>query len=154
MKEEVKNGIVLCICVILILVIVYFATAIFMTGEIGNKKGVSKKNTTTTESAESEYNNLIMASSIFSRPESNYMVVLFSKKTASNELKEAIKGYSGDTKLYVVNVDEPINKNIKGDVDNITKDNLKVKESVLLVIENGDISSSTIGGANIIGKIK
>lgn len=153
MKEEVRNGIVLAICVILILVIVYFATAIFMTGEIGNKK-ISSKKTTTTESNESEFSNLIMASSIFSKSESNYMVVIFSKKTASNELKEAIKGYSGETKLYIVNLDEPINKAIKSNTDSISKDDLKVKDSALITIENGDISSSVIGGANIIGKLK
>ena len=38
MKNEIKNGIVIAICVILISVIVYLTTAIFLTGEIGNKK--------------------------------------------------------------------------------------------------------------------
>ena len=55
MRDEVKSGIILSICVILIIVIVYFTTAVFMTGEIGNKK-VSKTNNTTESSKTSSSN--------------------------------------------------------------------------------------------------
>lgn len=157
MKDEVKNGIILGIVVILIIVIVYFSTAIFMTGEIGNKK--DKKTTTTVASANStsDYDNRIMASTILSRTGDKYMVVIFSSKNASNELKDAIKNYSGDTKLYVVDTDEVVNKSLKSDTDNLNVQNindLKVKESAILTITNSVITDAKSGGANIISTLK
>ena len=153
MKEEVKNGIVLSISVILIIVIVYFATGIFMTGEYGKKV----RNTTTTSNASNSYNNLIMASNIFNKAEDSYMVILFSKSSASNELYDSVTKYSGDTKLYVVNLDDPVNKYIKSNKNNLSVsdvEELKVKDNALLVINNGMVTKSETNGANIISLLK
>lgn len=156
MKDEIKNGIMLGVFVIIILVVVYFATAIFMTGEIGGKKTKDTK-TTTTASSTNQYNNRIIASKIFSRSEESYMVVIFSNKKASNELKEMVKNYNGSIKLYVVNVDEAINRSLKSDTDNLyvqDSSSLKVKENALLTISGGVITKAVTGGANIISELK
>lgn len=157
MKQEVKNGIVLTICVILIIVIVYLSTAVFMTGEIG--KNTKKKTTTTTTSnvTKETYDNMIILSKVFSQSEENYMVVFFSKKNSSTELKDAISNYSGDTKLYKVNIDEAMNSSVKGASDNLAVSNvsdLKVKDNALITINSGSVTSSTSGGANIIKTLK
>lgn len=156
MKDELKNGIILGIFVIIILVVVYFATAIFMTGEIGGKKTKDNK-TTTTVSSTNQYNNRIISSKIFDRSEESYMVVIFSDKKASNELKDSIKNYNGSVKLYVINIDEAINKSLKADVDNLyaqDSSGLKVKENALLTINGGVITNAVTGGANIISELK
>ena len=90
MRNEVKSGIILSVCVILIIVIVYFTTAVFMTGEIGNKK-VSKTNNTTessktSSSNETSYENMIIASKAFNRLDETYMVIFFSKKKLSKNI--------------------------------------------------------------------
>ncbi len=158
MKDEIKNGIMLGVFVIIILVIVYLATAIFMTGEIGGKKNKTKDNkTTTTTVSTNQYNNKIIADKIFNRSEESYMVVVFSSKNASNELKEMIKNYNGKTKLYVVNVDEAINRSLKADADNLyvqDSSSLKVKENALLIINGGIVTKAVTGGANIISELK
>ena len=153
MKEEVKNGIVLSISVILIIVIVYFATGIFMTGEYSNKTKKDNIISTTRKS----YDNLIMANNIFDRAEENYMVILFSKNIASNELYDSVTNYNGDTKLYVVNLDDPVNKYIKSNENNLSISNveeLKVKDNALLIINNGVITKAETNGANIISLLK
>ena len=158
MQKEIRDGIVLGISVILIIVIVYFSTAIFMTGEIGNKS--SKKTTTTTtqfSNTTETYDNMIILSMVFSQSEENYMVVFFSKNNISNELKDAISNYSGDTKLYKVNLDDPMNKIAKGDSDNLTVSNasdIKVKDNALITINSGSIVNTVSGGANIIKTLK
>lgn len=156
MKEELKNGIVISVFVIIIILVVYFSTAIFMTGEIGNKKN-EDKTTTTTKSDSNEYNNRIISSKIFNRSEDTYIVVIFSNKKASNELKDKVKNYDGDMKLYVVNLDEAMNKSIKSDTDDLyvkEPSSLKVKENALLTISNGTVINAVTGGANIISNLK
>ncbi len=156
MKDELKNGIILGIFVIIIIVVVYLATAIFMTGEIGGKKTKDNK-TTTTVPLTNQYNNRIISSKIFNRSEESYMVVIFSDKKASNELKDSVKNYNGSVKLYVINIDEAINKSIKADVDNLyaqDSSGLKVKENALLTIKDGVITNAVTGGANIISELK
>lgn len=156
MKEELKNGIVISVFVIIIILVVYFSTAVFMTGEIGNKKS-EDKSTTTTKSDFNEYNNRIISSNIFNRSEDTYMVVIFSNKKASNELKDKVKNYAGDTKLYVVNLDEAMNKSIKSDTDDLyvsEPSSLRVKENALLTISNGTVINAVTGGVNIISNLK
>ena len=153
LKNEVKNGIILTISVILIIVIVYFATAIFMTGEIGSKL----RNTTTNKTTAKSYKNMIMASRILDRQEDSYMVMLVSKEKASNELNDSIEKYSGDTKLYIVNLDDPLNRYIKSDIDNLSVTDvseLKVKSNALLIINNGAITKTESNSANIISLLK
>lgn len=161
MKEELKNGIIITITVVLIIIVVYFATAIFMTGEIGNKdKSEEETTTTTTSSAVSEYKNLIIASSTFKQLQQEYMVMFFSEKNSSETIKTVLKNYassSGKTKLYIVNMDEAINKYVKSKESNksaTTSDELKIDVDTLLVIKDGTISSYITDEDEVIDKLK
>lgn len=164
MRNEVKSGIILSVCVILIIVIVYFTTAVFMTGEIGNKK-VSKTNNTTessktSSSNETSYENMIIASKTFNMLDETYMVIFFSKKNVSESLSSALTSYdssNNDVKLYKVNVDEVINNYVKGDTDNLnptSSKDLKIKNNALITISNGSVSSYINDDEEIIDTLK
>lgn len=158
MKEELKNGIVITITVILILVTVYFTTAVFLTGEIGGENK-EKETPETTEPISSEYENMIIASSTFKQLNEEYMVMFYSKD-ASEAIKTALKTYDSmnkETKLYKVNMDEAINKYVKSNEINSSatnSDELKVNGSTLIVIKNGVISSYVTNEEEIISKLK
>ena len=91
MKNEVKSAIAITITVILILVVVYLTTAVFMTGEIGDKKK-DEKDEVTNVSEESQtstlYDNMIIASKTFEQKNDEYMVIFFSQKDTSDTLKK------------------------------------------------------------------
>lgn len=155
MKNEVKNGIIIAICVMLIIVVVYFSTAIFMTGEIGRKK--SKTTTTTTSEIKSEYDNMIIASNTFKMYDDEYMVIFYSSKDSSDDLKNAISNYSGELKLYKVNTHEAINSYVKSDYDNKTaneSNDLKIKDNALITIKNGTITTYVSNDEEIINALK
>jgi flagellar basal body-associated protein FliL len=165
MKDEIKNGIIISICVILILVVVYLTTAVFLTGEIGSSKKSStstSEETTASDSSTSEtsYDNMIIAGKTFSQSEDSYMVLFFSKKEASDSLKNTISSYdsgSNDTKLYKVNIDETINKYVKSDTDNTTptsSSDLKISGSALITITSGEVSSYITDETQIINALK
>ena len=150
MRNELKNGIILSITVILIILVVYLTTAVFMTGEIGSKKSSEKKTTTT--NAASSYENKILASKVFDQTPETYKV-----QDVSDDLKSAITSYSGNTKLYLVNKDEAINKYVSSDTDNVKPDNsssLKVKKEALLTISNESVTSYVTNESEIIDELK
>ncbi len=138
MKEEVKEGIVLTVSILIIIGFVYFITATIKTGEIGKNK------TTTTKSNEvtNMYDNMIMAKDTFSK-EGEYMVIFFSEKNAKDSIKSIMKSYSGSTKLYKVNLDEKVNSYVLSGDENrnaTNADELKLKDTTLIKISNGIIS--------------
>lgn len=159
MKNEVKNAIVITITVILILVVVYLTTAIFMTGEIGNKKK-DEKNEVTNVAEESQtstlYDNMIIASKTFKQKNDEYMVIFFSQKDASDTLKNIISTYDSsdkETKLYKVNTDEAINKFVVSDEANSSATNyneLKINDTTLVTIKNGVITLYIVAEDNVI----
>ena len=164
MKNEVKNGIILSICVVLIIVIVYFATAVFMTGEIGNKK-VSKTNNTTessktSSSNETSYENMIIASKAFNRLDETYMVIFFSKKNVSESLSSALTSYdssNNDVKLYKVNIDEVINNYVKSDTDNLkttSSKDIKKKKNELITTSKERVNNYINNDEEIIDTLK
>lgn len=160
MKEELKNGIVITITVLLILVIVYFATAIFMTGEIGNKNKKEDNQQEKASNNEDSYENMIIASSTFKQKEAEYMVMFFSKNDVSENLKNALKNYdsvSKQKKLYIVNMDEAINKYVKGKEINssaTSAEELKINGNTLLVVQNGIIKSYYTDEDEIVSNLK
>lgn len=167
MRNEVKSGIIISVCVVIIIVLVYFITAIFMTGEIG---GNTKKNVKDTLNEQKEdqsdslssqsYDNMIIASRTFKMSDEKYMVVFFSKKSASDSIKSALSSYDSkehEVKLYKVNVDEVINSYVKSDLDNnnpTSSEDLKIKENALITIESGKASSYLTGETDIINALK
>lgn len=164
MNNEVKNGIIITITVILVIVIVYFATALLMTGEIGSKdeKEKNNENTTSTESTEgsSLYDNMIIAGRVFEQKDDKYMVIFFSENDASDTLKASITSYDSTldgVKLYKVNTDEAINSYVVSDDFNKTAtndDELKVNDVTLITIEGKAITSYVIGENSVINELK
>lgn len=165
MKDEVKNGIITCVCVIFILIVVYFTTAVFLTGEIGSSKK-SKFNDGTEKQGEVSnvsnpaYSNMIIAGNTFDQAEDNYMVLFFSESKASDVLKNAITSYDSgekDIKLYKVNTDEAINKYVKSNLDNtspIDSKDLKVSGNALMSISKKGVSSYITDESQIISALK
>ena len=159
MNKEIKNGIILAVSIILILIITYFTTAVFFTGEIGDKE--DKKTTTTKSSGiTSLYNNMIIASKTFDRPEDEYMVLFFSQKNASEDLKNTISNYDSsqnDIKLYKVNTDEAINKYVVSNSFNgnaETATDIKIVNQALIIIRGGKMVSYEIMEKDIVSKLK
>lgn len=164
MNNEVKNGIIITITVILVLAIVYLVTAVFMTGEIGSKnvKEENNENTTSDESTglSSLYDNMIIAGRVFEQKDDKYMVIFFSEKDASDSLKTAISSYDSTSdaiKLYKVNTDEKINSYVIADNSNsaaTSDDELKINDVTLITIEGKLITSYVTGENSIIDKLK
>ena len=156
MKEQVKNGIVITLSVLLVIVLVYLATAFFLTKEIGpNKK---KTTTTTNEGSVTElYSDMILASQTFAKAQSEYMVIFFSNKEMSESIKTGISYYKKDTKLYKVNLDEAINKFVVSKEENAVATNaseLKINKTTLVIIKNGKIDSYITNEDDILSKLK
>lgn len=163
MKNEVKSAIAITITVILILVVVYLSTAVFMTGEIGDKKK-DEKDEVTNVSEESQtstlYDNMIIASKTFEQKNDEYMVIFFSQKDTSDTLKNMISTYDSsdkDTKLYKVNTDEVINRFVISEEANNSATNyneLKINDITLVTIKNGVIASYIVTEDNVIEALK
>lgn len=156
MKSEIKNGIVIAIVVLSVVLLTYLLTAVFATGEIGsNKKTTTTK--TTSDEVSSLYDDMIIASKTFSKNESEYMVIFFSEKDATESIKTTLTSYSGNSKLYKVNLDEAINKYVVSDEENKNATNsseLKIKGTTLIEINNKSITSYINNEEEIIEKLK
>ncbi len=165
MKEEVKNGIIICVCVVLIIVIVYFTISVFFTGEFGlnknNKSNDNEENLSEESSVlNSSYSNMIIAGKTFEQKEEVYMVLFFSNNETSDSLKSAITSYDSankDIKLYKVNMDEAINSYVKNDSDNTLPTNskeLKISDNALITISSKNVSSYITDETQIINALK
>lgn len=151
MKKEVKNGIILTISVLVFLIIVYFVIA-FIKGEIK-----SNEQDTQTDQLSLSYSNMITASNIFNQNEEEYYVILFSNNDAFEVIKNTLSSYSGDKKLYKVNIDEPINRSVKGKNVNehaSTYEELKVDKTTLIKINNKQIVSFITNTSEIVNALK
>ncbi len=145
MKDELKNGIIISVTVLLIILVVYLTTA-FLTGELGNSNIKDAKNEQTNEpNYQEQFTNKIIASKVFDQKEDKYMVIFFSQKDVSESIKNLIINYGEtDLKLYKVNTDEAINSFIKSENSNAnasSSEELKIKGTTLITIENGKITS-------------
>lgn len=162
MNNDLKNGIVITITVVLVLAVVYLTTAVFMTGEIGSSKANKKNKVTTTKSnvTTNLYDNMIIASKTFDQPNDEYMVIFFSEKEASDNLKSAISSYdSGNkaVKLYKVNTDEVINKFVVSEEVNMDATNyneLKINDVTIITIKDKVITSYVVKEEAVIDKLK
>ena len=156
MKDEVKNGIILTVVVLLIVGVVYLITAVFATGEIGSKK--SKTNDDESSSSYITYDNMILASNTFTQKESEYMVMFIINDDLSDTLKSYINSYNNsDMKLYVVSADDAVNKFVKSDSANEAATNyseLKINKNTLITIKGGKISSYLTNEDEIKEKLK
>ena len=159
MNKELKNGIMLGLSVLFILLIVYLCTAVLLTGEIGGEKE-DKTTTTTNASTTAAYSNMILAGQSFDRKEDKYMVVFFSDSKASDDLKSAVSSYDSTTKgvkLYVVNLDEAVNNYVVSDTFNSNAEkaaDLKIMNQAIITISGGKMESYLILEDDIIDTLK
>ncbi len=157
--DDKKSSITLIIAVLGVIAITYFATAFFLTGEIGNNKTDNEetKEVEETEEVTEIFSNMIIASKTFTQKESKYMVLFFSKKDLTYDFNQIVNNYSKNTKLYKVNVDEAINGFVLSNEENTSvqsyKD-LKVKAPTLITIENRKNISYVSGSDKVIDIIK
>lgn len=159
MKEELKNLITISLSVVLILVVTYFTTAFFLTGELGEEKTNSDVvSNDSSQDISTEYDNMIIASKTFLQNEENYKVIFISSKEVTDDIKNSINLYSNeDVKLYVVNTDEAINKFVVSDIENpnaINYSELKIKGTTLIEIKNGAISNYYSDSSEIVKNLK
>ncbi len=157
MKNELKNAILISVTVIAIIVVVYLVTAVFLTGEIGNKKTNEENNEKTTSQSEISYDGKIIAGRIFNQKQDTYLVMVYSEENASESLKNAISSYSKDVKLYKVNTDEAINKSIVSETDNPTPMNnaeVRVSKNALITITSKKVTSYINNEDEIINALK
>lgn len=156
MKNEVKNGIILTVVVLLIVGVVYLITAVFATGEIGSKKSKTKDGALS--SSYITYDNMILASNTFTQKESEYMVMFVINDDLSDTLKSYINSYNNsDMKLYVVSADDAVNKFVKSNSANEAATNyseLKINKNTLITINGGKISSYLTNEDEIKEKLK
>lgn len=141
MNDEIKNAIPITIFVVLALVAVYFITAIFKTGELNNK---NKNTTTTAADVTTLYDDMILANNTFDKGNGEYMVLFFHNNDLSESLKTIMNNYSGDKKLYKVNLDEAINKFVISEEENqnaTSASELKINKTTLITISNKSIIS-------------
>lgn len=141
MKSEIKNGIIILLVVLGILAIVYFGTA-YRTGQISHKKYDNNSEITNNDPS---YSNMIIYSKVFSQKEEKYMVLFFDNTKIKDSLSTTIDLYDkneGNIKLYKVNYNETINKKVVSKTENkvaTNVDELKIKGTTLITIENGKI---------------
>ena len=156
MKEEVKSALIISITVIIILVITYFLTALFATNEFGGNNKSKKEESY----LKHDYDNMITASSTFSKSENEYMVLFFSEKKMSETLKLVLKSYDSKEdaqKLYKVNTDESINSYVLSNDENIkpaSSSDLKVKVPTLIKIKNGGVTEYINNESQILNLLK
>lgn len=157
MNKEVKDGIIITITVLLSIVLVYFLIGFIMTGEVGPLKSNKKTTTTNVSSEPTElYEDMIIASKTFEKPENEYMVIFFSEKDIKDSLKTALSSYNKETKLYKVNKDEAINRFVISEEENpnaTTSSELKINKTTLIVINNKKIVSYVTNEDDILNKI-
>lgn len=156
--DSKKGSITLIIAVLGVIAITYFATAFFLTGELGNKsEEKEEEQVTETEEVTEIFPNMIIASKTFTQKESKYMVLFFSKKDLTYDFKQIVNNYSKDTKLYKVNVDEAINSFALSKDENAkvqSYKDLKVKSPTIITIENRKNISYISGNDKVIDIIK
>ena len=140
MKDEVKEGIILTVVVLVIIAVVYLLTGVLKgDGTSSNVSSTSSNSNTVTEI----YSDMILAKDTFSKNEDEYMVIFFSNKNAQGSIKKLIGLYSGDLKLYKVNLDEKFNSYVMSEEENKEATNeteLKIKDTTLIKISNGKIT--------------
>lgn len=142
MKDEIKNGIIILISVLVILGATYLITAYFK-GSLKGKNEVTESSV----SYDAKFENMIILSKVFNIEDSEYKVLFYSNKKIKDSLSNTIKSYDSskkDIKLYKVNYDESINKKVLSNQDNTKATNaeeLKVKGITLITIKDNKIVS-------------
>lgn len=156
-KEEldtsVKGSTILKILgvVLLILLVLYYVVAVFVTKEIdvSGNKGADTNDSTSASSV----SNKILASAIFNQKEETYYVYFYDFEDEDSGISSAISSRS-DIKIYKVDTSSSLNSKYvteeSGNASATTLEELKVKNPTLLEITNDQITGYYEGSSLII----
>ena len=139
-----------CFATILILFVLYYVLAVFITKEIDISEKSDKADTSDTSSA--NVSDKIIAANIFRQSEETYYVYCYDFNEEDEGVAQAIG--SAKEKVYRVNTSEGLNSKYvteaPGNANASGLDNLKVSNPTLLVISADKIVGYYEGRSNII----
>lgn len=154
-NEDLLRGAKILVVVIVLIGIIYFATAI-LTGEIKFNK---KQDNKTTEDVLIQYDEIVAGQS-FTRPNSSYYVLYynFTESGASKylSLKNAYTAKDKALNVYIVDLEKAFNSSIiKGDDEKVINKpsnikDLKVESPTLLKFDKGKVTQRITGRENIV----
>lgn len=135
---------------ILILLVLYYIIAVFVTKEIDIS---GSNNTDQTETTENSVSNKILAKNIFNQKEETYYVYFYDFNEEDNSISSAINSKS-DIKIYRVDTSSALNQNyITDDAGNrnvTSLTDLKVKNPTIIEITNDTITAYYEGSSEIL----
>ena len=138
----------LIVGVILILVVLYYVVAIFITKEIEISWGNDNATNNVLEGVE----NKIIAKNTFNQSESKYYVYFYDFSDADENIEGAIG--LADSTVYRVDTGNGLNKNYvtedEGNRDVTSIDDLKVKSPTLIKIDNDKVTAYYEGNNEIL----
>lgn len=142
--------------ILLILVILYFILAIFVTKDIdlSNNKDT---NTSTQENSTANVANPILANAIFKQSEEVYYVYCYDFSDIDTNVGNTISSNLIDEKVYRVNTKDSMNSKYvseEGNKNSSSLDNLVVSNPTLIKIENDTITLFLVGSDEIINYYK
>lgn len=153
-NDELMQGVKILVSVILLIAIIYFATAI-LTGEINFNK---KKNNNVSDDVMIQYDEIVAGQS-FTRPNSSYYVLYYnftdSGVSKYLSLRNAYTAKDKALSVYMVDLEKAFNSTVVREKDSKFVDkptnikDLKVENPTLLKFEKGRVVQRISGKENI-----
>lgn len=138
-KETLYSAIKIIAVMVLLLFILYYVVAVFVTKEINISTNKDEETTDTTTNTVSDK---ILAKNIFNQKEETYYVYFYDFNDADQNIGSKISNLS-DNKVYKVDTSSSLNQNYvteeSGNKSATSIDNLKVKNPTLIKITNDKI---------------
>ena len=136
-KNPVKKYIIITSSLIIVLSLMYFITALFITKELD---WFDKKDNDTSES--NSVTNTILASATFKQSETEYYVYFYDFNEEKNSITDIVNNKLSGEKVYKVNTASAMNANYVGETGNKnakTLEELKVVAPTLIKISEDKI---------------
>lgn len=138
-KNTLYTAIKIMAVMVLLIFILYYVVAVFVTKEISIS---TKKDEETTDTTTNTVSDRILARNIFNQKEETYYVYFYDFTDADQNIAMAINNLS-DSKVYKVDTSSSLNKNYvteeSGNKQATSVDELKVKSPTLIKITNDKI---------------
>lgn len=137
-EQHLRRYIITLLVIILVLSILYIASALFITKELDWFKKKEAEETSEKEKSED-----ILASEIFKQAEEEYYVYFYDFNEKESVATDTINAVLAYNKVYKVNTSSVMNANYVSDVGNKKAkklDDLKVVPTTLIKITNGVIT--------------
>lgn len=136
-KNPIKKYVIITSSLIIVLTLLYFVTALFITKELD---WFNKKDNDTSES--NSISNTILASATFKQSETEYYVYFYDFNEEKNSITDIVNNKLSGEKVYKVNTASAMNANYVGETGNKnakTLEELKVVAPTLIKISEDKI---------------